>query len=149
MNYENCNRQLREDGAAHHAEGEPARDFQPFAGVLTIFASILMVFYGIGFSSAYRLGKLLPYNDALPCLYIGVWNLCAFPFSLAGGIFLFKRKHVVTSVVGMVLALVSGFVPVIALASSNYVWTNGLWVGLPLIVFPAVSLVAVAVSKKA
>ena len=134
----------------HHASGKPARDFQPLAGALTILASIIMIFYGIGFSSAYIASANYYHTATLyPALYIGLWNLCAFPFSLAGGIFLFKRKHVVTSVVGMVLALVSGFVPVIALASSNYVWTNGLWVGLPLIVLPAVSLVAVATSKKA
>jgi hypothetical protein len=150
MNCVNCNLQLRDDNAMHHADGEPARDFQPLAGVLTVLASIIMIFYGIGFSSAY-IASANYYNTGTfyPALYIGVSNLCAFPFSLAGGIFLIKRTQAVTSMAGMVLALASGFVPVIALASSNYVWTNGLWIGLPLIAFPAVSLVAVATSKKA
>lgn len=129
---------------------KPAKDFRPLAGVFTILASIIMVTYGIGFSSAY-LASANYYNAPLfhPALYMGIWNSCAFPFSLVGGIFLLKRSHKVLSTVGMVLALTSGFVSLLAFASPNYVWINGLWIGLPLFVLPTASLVAVAAGGKA
>jgi hypothetical protein len=141
--------QVNEESSAIHTNDKTVKDFRPLAGALTIVASLIMISYGIGFSSSY-MASANYYNITTfyPALYIGLWNICAFPFSLAGGIFLFKRKHASPSIVGMILALASGFVPIIALASPNYVWTNGLWMGLPLIILPTVSLVVTAASKK-
>lgn len=141
--------QFRNGSLAHHPNDKPTNDFNPLAGVLTILASIIMIFYGIGFSSSF-IASANYYNTSVfyPALYIGVWNSCAFPFTLAGGISLIKKRHFMLSIVGITLALASGFVPMIALASPNYVWLNGLWAGLPLIFLPIISLVAVAISKR-
>jgi hypothetical protein len=46
------------------------------------------------------------------------------------------------------LVLASGFVPLIAYASFDYVWVNGLIIGLPVMFFSIVALVAVIASKK-
>ena len=122
---------------------------RPLAGVLTILASIVMIFYGFGFSLAY-ISSINYYHTRVfdPALYIGIWNSCAFPFTLAGGIFLIKKKHFMLSIVGITLALASGFVPMIVLAVfPNYVWTNGLPTGLPLMILSIVALIAVAVSR--
>jgi len=125
-------------------------NFRLLAGFLTILTSIIMIFYGFGFSLAY-ISSINYYHTRVfdPALYIGIWNSCTFPFTMAGGIFLIKKKHFMLSIVGMVLALASGFIPMIALASfPNYVWTNGWPIGAPLIFLSIVALVALAVSKK-
>ena len=127
-----------------------SRELRPLAELLTVFAAMIMIYYGFSGVFAY-ISSVSYYNTRVfqPALYIGIWNICTFPFTLAAGIFLFKKKHFLISMGGVILALLSGFVPIIALSYfSGYDWTNGLWLGAPLLFLSVVSLIFVTSSNK-
>jgi hypothetical protein len=93
MNCVNCNLQLKDDGGAHNADGEPARDFQPLVGVLTILASILIVFLRDRlFLSVHSLSKLLPYSDALPGPVYRIVEFVRLPVQFGGWNFPVQKK---------------------------------------------------------
>ena len=119
------------------------------AGILTVFAAIIMIYYGLGGLSNY-ISSLNYYHPVFnePLLYIGLWNSCTFPFTLAGGILLLKKRHIHLSIIGMVLASVSGFVPLVVFAVIPGYATNGLEFGAPLIFLSIVSFALLAISKR-
>lgn len=146
MSYSNKQFASEKNSTEHPIQTNPSKRSKPFAGILMVLASLVMVFYGIGFSGSY-LGSISYYHAVrvfYPALVIGLWNFCVFPFPLAGGIFLLKGKHFLLSIVGVALTLTSAFVPMIVLTVfPNYVWTNGLLIGLPFLCLSLLSLVNV------
>ena len=116
------------------------------AGGLMIIAAMIMLYYGLGGFLVY-INSITYYNTPIfeAALYLGIWNCCAFPFALVGGIFLLKKRHIRLSILGMVLSLVSGFV-VFAVFNDNA--TYGLELGAPLIFLSILSLALLAISKR-
>jgi hypothetical protein len=123
-------------------------DLRSFAGALTIFASIIMAFFGIILLSMYK-ASVEYYNVRIfyPGLYLGILNLSTFAISLAGGVALLKKKYFTLSIIGVVLVLASGLAPAVAFALDAYIWSNGLILGLPMVFLSIASLAFVAVSK--
>jgi hypothetical protein len=119
------------------------------AGILTVLSSLIMVYYGLGFLSAY-IGSINYYHTRIfePALYIGIWNCFAFPFTLTGGIFLLRKKYFRFSIFGLLVALVSGFVPTITFAVIHGYESNGLSLGAPLLFLSLFSLTLLAISKR-
>ncbi len=106
-----------------------------------IIAAMIMLYYGFAGLSSY-VSSLYYYHPVFyaPLLYIGIWNVCAFPFALATGILLLRKRYFRISIFGILVTLLSGFVPQIVFAVIHGYADNGWELGAPLIVLSAVAL---------
>jgi hypothetical protein len=127
-------------------------DLRPLAGTITVLTSFLMAMFGAAYFSTY-LSSLNPYMNRIgiiyPALYIGSWNLATFAICLASGILLIKRKYLKISVIGIILQLIAGIVPLLV----SQIYQNGFFsialiAALPLLFASTGSLIFVAASKK-
>jgi hypothetical protein len=117
------------------------------AAVMALVSSLFYLIIGYDFkiSISFTSGYLL---------FIGVLGIIAFAFGLGGGISIFKRTNIVTSIVGLSLLIASGI-----MLSVSYIWTADLtnslfpmspiWIiGILTIVLSILGLIFVAISRK-
>ena len=118
------------------------------AGILLLLSSVVTGFWGFILFGMYE-GTVEYYNVAVfyPAIYVGILNLSAVAFCVAGGVALLKRKYIPLSLVGVFLLLASGIASPIAWAMHGYIWSNGLIVGAPHIAISVCVLVLMVISK--
>jgi hypothetical protein len=117
------------------------------AAVLSVISSLfyLIISYDYKISISFTSGYLL---------FIGVLGIIAFAFGLGGGVSIFKRTTIVTSIVGLSLMIASG-----VMLSASYIWiadlTNPLFpmspiwiIGILTIILSILGLIFVAISRK-
>jgi hypothetical protein len=106
------------------------------AGILTIIASCLTLYFGIRFFRAVGLFWVL----------MGIFGILAFAFGLTAGIFSIRRRRYGLSIFGMSLLTFMGFLMLLVPASFSALLTALLF-GLPLLILSILSVVFAAMSK--
>lgn len=117
------------------------------AAVMAMISSLfyLVISYDFKISISFTSGYLL---------FIGVLGIIAFAFGLGGGVNIFKRTNIVSSVFGLSLLIASG-----VMLSVSYIWianlTNSLFpmspiwiIGFITIVLSVLGLIFIAISRK-
>jgi len=122
------------------------------AGYITLLGSFMMVMIGAssfytGMNASNRT-HLIPATQ-VPTFYTGLWNLSIFTIPLICSIFLIQKKHPKIAVVGIILQLIAGIIPLVATQILQNVHdASSILAAFPMLFASASALIFVAVSKK-
>ena len=100
-------------------------------GVVLLLSSAVTGVMAFGLLGMYQ-ASVAYYHVAVayPALYVGILNAVACALCFAGGAAALKRKLFPLTVAGVVFLLASGVAAPVAWGLDNYVWLNGLFVGV-------------------
>ena len=125
------------------------------SGILTILASCLALTTGIiciiEALSTYGIGYGYGYIGGVNILLwiTGIFGIIAFPISLIGGIFSFRKRHIAFPIFGTSLLITAG-VLLLVLNATDVLTSMSIWIyGLILMILSILSVIFVATAKNA
>jgi cation transport ATPase len=160
LNCPNCGKEILDEDASFCPRcGEPLEaedEIQQKQTDLVLAAAILSIIAaafssGLGYIAIYQYVSLLSYygHSLLQgFLILGVFDIVAAAFALAGGIFMLKRRHIKVSILGVILIVVSVFVTYVTIQHYQYGFMDILLFSeISILIFSILSGVLVFTSK--
>jgi hypothetical protein len=164
LNCPRCGREIRDEAAiycpycANPLTAQKRRTAFPVAaGILTIIAAcitlaigVLSLMTAVNYFTTIRTFNPSPppnYPPVLPYLIMGIFNVVAFAFGLAGGVCALRRRRFALSIGGAGMVLASAFVVIFSIGSIPYALFLGLLFAMPILILAILGVVFVAVSK--
>ncbi len=122
------------------------------AGYITLLGSVMMAMIGASYFYAgtntwYRYYHI-PATQ-VPTFYTGLWNLSTFAIPLICSIYLIQKRHAKIAVVGIILQLIAGIVPLAAAQIlQNGHDASSIFAAFPMLLSSTSALIFIALSKK-